>query len=342
MKRIHLLLLSFCLVISFLLGCEDDPPPVEETDFSNGTWILNEGTFNWGNASLSYLSADGKATQNVFSTQNDNLPLGDVAQSLTRKGTSVDLMINNSGKIFRVNAATLKVEKELGGLVSPRFLLPVSTAKAYVSDLYGNKIHVLDYETLTLTGEIPTAGWTEEMLLHDGMVYVTLMGSNQVLLVDPGTDQIVDSITVGREPNSLVIDQNDMLWVLCSGGVNEVKAELVRVDLANRSVASRYEFPDLTASPTRLEIDKDGAILYYLDGGVFAMEVGATALPNVPLIAGDQHNFYNLHLNGSQLWVTDAVDFVQSGSVLQYQLPGGAWVASHATGAIPSEILFLP
>lgn len=342
MKQFHSIFWSFCLGTMLLLGCKEDPPPLAEVDFSQGVWILNEGTFNWGNASVSFLDGDGKMTQNVFRDHNENLPLGDVAQSMSRYGNTVDIVVNNSGKVVRVNANTLKVEKQLEGLVSPRYVLPLGNDKAYLSDLYGNHIKIFDQASLTVTGEIPTTAWTEVMILHNGDVFATLMGGDQVLVIDPVTDQVIDSIQVGREPNSLVIDRDGIMWVLCSGGVNEEKPELVRVDVDSRMVDGRFEFPSLASSPNRLAIDTDGETLYFIDGGIYAMDVAANVLPSAPLIAADQHNFYNFKLQGGFLWATDAVDFVQSGSLLKYQLPGGALVETHLTGTIPNEILFFP
>ena len=38
------------------------------------------------------------------------------------------------------------------------------------------------------------------------------------MVIDNTTDEVIDSIEVGIEPESMVIDKNNMLWVLCNGG----------------------------------------------------------------------------------------------------------------------------
>ena len=47
------------------------------------------------------------------------------------------------------------------------------------------------------------------------------------------TDEVIDSIEVGIEPESMVIDKNNMLWVLCNGGwMRENFAELDGINTA--------------------------------------------------------------------------------------------------------------
>ena len=38
------------------------------------------------------------------------------------------------------------------------------------------------------------------------------------MVVDNAADIVTDSIEVGYEPESMVIDRNGTLWVLCNGG----------------------------------------------------------------------------------------------------------------------------
>lgn len=56
-----------------------------------------------------------------------------------------------------------------------------------------------------------------------------------VIKVDTETDKVVDSLSVTRQPNSMVLDKNGKLWVLSDGGYagspyGQDQATLIRID----------------------------------------------------------------------------------------------------------------
>lgn len=328
------------ILILALTGCDKPVSPVAEPplDLSNGMLVLNEGTFNWGNASLSFLDNTGEVHHNVFEDANE-IPLGDVAQSMVQIDSFVFIVVNNSGRINKLNLKTGKIERQLENLTSPRYILPIDNNKAYISDLYSSTLTIVNPNTLTITGEIVTEGWTEEMILIGNEAWVTKMGTDQILIIDTQTDAIVDSIEVGREPNSIVEDVDGDVWVLCSGGIEEEIPELVRVNKWFRTVEERFEFGTLQENPNRLKISRDGEFIYYLDEDLFRMGIRDTNLAASAFIEANQRTFYNFSLQEPFLWVTDAVDFVQSGSLLRYDLTTGDLQTELDAGTIPSEIL---
>ncbi len=334
-------LLSGILILAFA-GCgntgEPIPVPDVTSDLSKGTWILNEGNFNWGNASLSFMDPEGEVFQNIFFEAN-GIPLGDVAQSMVRIDSSVFIVVNNSGRLFKLDIVTGKIEAHLEGLTSPRFLLPINSQKAYLSDLYSGSLTVVNPVNCTQTGEIPIGAWTEEMLLIGNEAWVTKMGSDKIVLIDILTDQVMDSITVGLEPNSLVRDAKGDVWVLSSGGIGKEIPNLMRLNVATRSVEDAFPFPSLQRNPTQLAVSQDGQTLYFLDGDFYKMGIEETTLPTSPFIEATNRTFYNFHLQEDFVLITDAVDFVQAGNIIQFDLNSGNLQMERKAGAIPSEIL---
>jgi hypothetical protein len=109
MKNIHIfftLLLCSSIVFS---ACEDeDPTPVPLPDNLNGVFVVNEGAFLQGNGSITFISSDSASiTPDIYSTVN-NVPLGDVVQSMQLFRSKGYIAVNNSQKLVVVNMVDFK------------------------------------------------------------------------------------------------------------------------------------------------------------------------------------------------------------------------------------------
>lgn len=301
-----------------------------------------EGNFGWGNASMSVYNTETKVNVNqVFNTQN-NLPLGDVFQSATLFNGDLFIVVNNSNKIEVVDTTNFMSKGAITGLTSPRYFMGVSQSKAYVSDLYANAITIVNPFTFQITGTIPVSDWTEQMILLNQTAYVTQKGTNQVLLIDVVTDAIVDSITVGREPNSLVLDAFDNLWVLCSGGVNEVTPSLVQINTTTNTIMKNLLFNSASESPNNLQIDTSKTQLLYLNDNLYQQSITATAIDDNPILNAGNTVFYGLGVNpyNNEIYLSDAIDYVQAGKVYRYS-PTMSLIDDFTTGIIPQDFTFL-
>jgi YVTN family beta-propeller protein len=184
-------------------GCKDKPDPEPEVLVQDGILVLNEGNYLSGNASLSFEDAEGTVTPDVYKSASQ-LPLGDVAQSMALAEGDVFVVVNNSGKLLRLDLPSLDQVCAANGLLSPRHFQSISPTKAYISDLYSRTITILNPSTCTVTGQIATGGWTEEMLVLGSKCYVAQTGTDKLLVINTTTDQLIDSIAIGRGPVSLV------------------------------------------------------------------------------------------------------------------------------------------
>ena len=137
------------------------------------------------------------------------------------------IVVNNSSKIEVVDISNFKSLGSISPFNSPRYILPISKNKAYVSDLYEGKISIIDPEQQTIIGSISTGGWTEEMHLANNKAFVCHMDSAQILVIDVQSDQIINRIKTPVEPNKILQDVNGNLWVACSGGFSEDYTALV-------------------------------------------------------------------------------------------------------------------
>ena len=337
LNRLHLLLL-----VGLLVGCKKDAPPTSGNHpavSGAGVYISNEGNFQFGNAAVSYFEEGfADAIPDLFAPAN-NRPLGDVLQSMYFTTDLCYLVVNNSGKVEVVNAQTFKSVATITGFSSPRYFLPVGNGKAYVTDLYAGALSIVDLSTHQKVGEIPCPARTEELALAQGEVFVTSPSTNFILIVQPQTDAVVDSIVVGYGAHSIRQDAAGKLWVLCSGNAGSA-ATLHRVDPVSHAVETTLTFP-AGQTPGNLNVNGTGDTLYYLNNGVFQLPVAANSLPTTPFIPTDGRNFYSLgvHPATGDVYVADALDYVQRGKVYVYSgqgqlkysflagiIPGGMYV----------------
>lgn len=335
--------ISLYLVVLFSLSsCEkekNDKPPLNT---GNGVYITSEGIFLGGNAKVSYYNIDdGLLTEDLFQPANSR-PLGDILQSLYELNDKMFLVVNNSQKIEVVNKETFVSEAVISGFTSPRHFLPVSDSKAYVTDLFGNSISVVNLNTNTITGSISCTGWTEELISIDDKAYVTNMNSDKVYVVNTITDQMEDSITVSYASGSIKEDKNGKLWVLCSGQQqNNRFAGLHRINPATNQVEASFQFPNAGDSPWRLRMNGTMDTLYFLNNDIYRMAISDATLPAAAFIGKDNRNLYGLGIDPetSIIYVSDAIDYVQRGMVYRYS-PDGTLLDSFSAGIIPGEFWF--
>ncbi|MCE1200210.1 MAG: YncE family protein, partial [Marinilabiliales bacterium] len=148
-------------------------------------FILNEGNFMYGNATLSCYDTLKRTVQNDLFYQVNGLPLGDVAQSMVIRNNKGYIVVNNSGKIYEIERSTGRYTGKITGLTSPRYLCFVNDTKAYVTDLYAGRIAIVNPVTHVITGyiETPNHPSTEEMVMIDNRIFVTCWSSDRTVLV---------------------------------------------------------------------------------------------------------------------------------------------------------------
>ena len=318
--------------------------------YANGIFIVNEGNYNWGNASVTYVDNDNNTViQDIFTKSNDH-SLGDVAESMTIIDSVGYLLINNSNRIEVVSLRNFKSLAAISGLHSPRYLQVIDSKKAYVTNLY-NYISIIDLETNSSTGTITTNAWTENLIMYDKFMLVATIGNfnlpssqrkAQIMVIDTETDLIVGSIQSGKEPMGIVMDKDQIVWVLCSGGYDNFEApSLLKINPEFRMVEKVFTFPDSKNIPSRLCINPTRDTLYYLKGGVYQMPVSSGELPIKPLINPDGRRFYglNIHPTTGRIYVSDAKDYVQNGTAYQYSV-NGELLKQYTTGRIPGSFWF--
>ena len=316
--KIKAILYLFLLIL--FVGCEKDVEPTKVDTTSLDVIILNEGNFGSGNASISIYNSDSKKVVNdVFRSNNQNRPLGDVVQSMYVRGDTAVIVVNNSQKIEVVQLSTFKSIGKISGLSSPRYILPIRENKAYVSDLYSNSLQKIDLKNFKLIKSISTNAWTESMEKIEDTAYVCDMTNNQLLLINTNTDSIFKRIQLIEQPVKVIKDKNNHLWVLCSGGFEKVNPRLYCLN-SSAQILKDIVFSNIKDYPSNLTLNREKDELFYLNNGIFKMSINDNQLPAIPVISMNNRLFYGLsiHPSNNDIYVSDAIDYQQKGIVYRY------------------------
>jgi DNA-binding beta-propeller fold protein YncE len=346
------LLIFFTLF--FIFGCMKDDQWVREHFLrennqlsTGGVFVINEGNFMYGNATLSFYDSVKRIVQNDLFYRVNGLPLGDVAQSMTVWQSTGFIVINNSGKVYNFDLANGKYIGKITGLTSPRYIHFANDQKAYITDLYAGKIAIVNPKERSIVGYIPCPKHpsTEEMVQLGNLLFVSCWsGDKCVLVVNMDKDLIVTEISTGNQPCGLVADRYGKIWVLCQalpGNSSGNQAVLQRIDPINLKIDQSFNF-DPSLKPIKLKIDAKGDNLYYLLGNqVVKMSVLANHLPDIPFLTINSKLLYGLGIDpvNGNIYVSDAIDYQQPGSISRFS-QNGTLIDNFKAGIIPGGFSF--
>ncbi len=350
MKTLKLAVLLIVLI--FLNSCLDDndDPKLPKGDYENGYFIVNEGPFQNGSGTITFVDDEGIVSQNIYKTVN-NEDIGNVVQSMTIVDDKAYIVVNNSHKIIVVNRYTMEKIAIIEGdnINNPRYFVAYGDT-GYVSnwgdpfDPLDDFIALIDLNLNDVKNIIPVGEGPEEMLVENSKVFVNLQGgfgqNNQIIVIDTSSNSIDKSITVGDVPNSLIADNSGNIWVLCGGKPswtgNESIGGLYKINTSNFDVSS-FEF-GASEHPEHLT-GETGSLFYNLNGKIYIMDFKSSELPNESLHGFDGF-YYAMKANNGELFVTDAGNFSSEGTLKVFNINSGALIETIITGIIPGSIVF--
>jgi hypothetical protein len=316
-------ILIFIILLSWIFtSCESGTNPApEKVVMENGNMVLvgHEGNFKWGNAGLGLINLNHAQTDmDIYKTLNKK-SLGDVFQSATWWNLQWWVVVNNSGKI-EVLDKELKMVKTVTGFTSPRYLLPVSDTKAYVTDLYGKEIRVVSPGQTTAGNRIAMPGWTEEMALVDGKVYVVCKTNAKVIRVDPVLDEVVDSILLPGKATSVAKAGAKKVWIGFESGT-ATKPGVCLFDADSSRIVKIWHSDSDEKIPDRFQASATGDSLFFICGVPCFLKAWGSDFVRLPLGSG---NWYGLGYDArrQQLFASDAKDYLQNSRILQMDISG--------------------
>ncbi|MBE15157.1 MAG: hypothetical protein CL867_02835 [Cytophagaceae bacterium] len=356
---VSLLLLSMFMLVS--CSNDDDVLDMDEgqeeqeqeapADFKydEGFLISNEGPFNNGFGSVSYVSSDlNTLTNDIFQAENMSDNLGNIVNSIGFTDNQAYVVSNVSNRITVVDRFSfVETGRISSGLENPRYFVALN-GKGYVTN-WGDPlvetddyIAVIDLRTLNVDATIPV-GLGPEKIVYDGnQLYVAHKGgfgtNNIVTVINPTDDTVVTTIAVGDVPESMALDSQGNLWVLSSGKpaftMEETGGRIQRINTASNTVVFSSEF-DTTSHPSYLNIDND-QLYFFLDGGVYVGNALDYLVPTTAQL--DVGFYYNMAVINGKLFGCNAGDFSGAGTLEVYDLATNALEAILNVGVVPGNV----
>ena len=338
-QRVLILFLSLAFSFLSLTSCMEWDYGLEESfDTSasgEGLFICNEGNFQYGNATLSYYDPESKKVENEVFYRANAMKLGDVAQSMIIRDSVGWVVVNNSHVVFAIDINTFKEVGRITNFTSPRYMHFISDEKAYVTQIWDNRIFIVNPKRYEITGYIDVpdmtmeSGSTEQMVQYGKYVYVNCWSyQNRILKIDTETDEVVDELVVGIQPTSLVMDCNNKLWTVTDGGYEgspygHEAPSLYRIDAETFTIEKQFQFK-FGDAPSEVQLNGTKDKLYWINDDIWEMDVTADRVPLRPFLQYNGTIYYGLTVcpRTGDVYIADAIDYVQQGMIYRYSKEG--------------------
>jgi len=344
-------LLSLFIVLA-TLGCKKKDSSnnnASSTDnFHNAIYVACQGQFQHGNSGVTLYNRSTKnVINNVYATQNNNVALGDICQSLTRIGANIYCVINNSNKIEIVDTSKFQHVATVTGLSQPRYMVAVNSNIAYISEWINNDIAVLNLQTNTITQHIPVGNSPEHIFIVGNYAFVANSGAyandSSVSVINTSTNTVVQTIPTGVNPTDFAQDANGNLWIYCAGQytstTNYENGELLCVNPTTYATVKSVPLPFYDYNAPYICFDNTHTNLYVCgNNDIYVQNISVNTFSNQVLVA---RSFYGIGVDPTTniLYTANAGNNTSNGFVIRYTNTGQV-VDSFQCGIVPGNFLF--
>ena len=349
-------LVLFILFSVILSSCEKEENNNKTTYIPpslHGVFVVNEGAFGQGNASVSFSSSDSTYFNPDLYLASNGFPVGDLLQSMTIHNSIAYLCVNNSQKVEVVSMKDFKKIATITGINSPRFFTAKNNT-GYISDWGTNKVFSINLLSNTITGSVSCGSGPEEMLISNNKLFVCNGGGfsddSTVTVIDLNSFTVLDTIHTGVNPSSLCEDKNGDIWILCKGSLgsdftptpDDPGGQLLQINNTNYTTIKSISFA-FDQHPVRLHKNPSGDVLYFLTGNstytgsIYKLLITDNILPNQPFI---NREFYSLGIHPvSGIIYAGKSSFSANTHFLRYTL-NGTNIDSTEVGIGPNSFVF--
>lgn len=354
------------------------PPAGDKNSVTRTLYVLCEGLYSTNGTTL-YVRNEktGEFVQDMFRKTNQRW-MGDTGNDLEIYGSKMYATLNGSNvlEVMDVDSARslkqIPMVNEDGVGRQPRFICAYE-GKIYVSS-FDNTVCRIDTASLQIEAVCQVGRNPDGLCVANGKLYVANSGGldnpnydNTVSVVDLATFSEIKKITVGLNPYRVEADSKGNIYVCTRGNYDgygnrmgavagsspkKVSSEdpepynFYRIDSRTDEVSRCFDIPVLNFC-----IDNDTAYMYHYD------YKSQTCWIKVYDLVGEQIVCEDFIADGTKLkvpyaiavdpntgliYVSDAYNFQQLGSVYAFTKDGRLRYALHQVGLNPSSFAFLP
>lgn len=256
-KTVTKLFLSLFIALAFV-SCREEETIFPSSDKSvaaprsdgniEGFYLLNEGNMGMNRASIDVFNyRTGNYTTDIYSERNPEVvkELGDVGNDIKIYGNKVYAVINCSNKVEVIDKWSAKRIKKID-IPNCRYVAFYKN-KAYVSSYSGpvainpnaeiGFVAEIDTTSLEIKRKVTVGYQPEQMVVHDGKLYVANSGGYRVpnydrtvSVIDLETFTETKKIDVGINLSSMQIDSRGDIYVSSRGDYYTIPSNLYVID----------------------------------------------------------------------------------------------------------------
>ena len=332
-----------------LAGCVQDPTSVRQevpVPSAKGVYVVNEGTWGRGNASLSYYDLETfQSYADVFASVNGR-PLGDVGNQMVVHGDRGYIVVNNSDRLeiidLRTHGSQGAISLPAGS--SPRQIAFIGDSLLAVTALYDNSVLLYRLDGRESLGRIPVGANPEGIVVTNGKAFVANsgLGSGRTMsVIDLAARAVTATITVGDNPAGVALSGDGMVYVVCGGFYNDfadpnddTPAGVAVVDPATDAVVASIS---IGGHASAIALSPDGLGYVPTTDRVVTIDTRSRSVAGTFLTG----YFYGVGVEevSGDVYLTDPKNFVLPGEVLIYAATG-QYRTKFTAGVIPGSIAF--
>lgn len=368
------LLFAFGLLAFTLSSCGDDPG---SDDTSNGggnnvpgqrqALIGIEGTSPNGISTLaSYNITNQQVENNLYRKANIN-PMGSQMSDMMidDENRILSFVLPGSDKIVFADLDDYTLIGSTQNLLRVNKVAKTAANRYYVSSAEIEGVYIVNplnqnlVEEFIIYGTNPTA-----IMVHDDLAFVAITGDAIVMdstlaIMRTGVDTLITKLNVGRFPNSMVVDNDNNMYVLCAGDFNASNPAIsgigslwkYNLDTLQMAIDSSLAitpdtvlyFTDNQLKPHSLTFDPNGNTLYYIGseptGNIYSMSINSNRVSENPIVSG---NYYNIAFDAvdQELYGLRTPNDITKDGDLQVFDPVGNLKTSIRVGVKPRDVAF--
>lgn len=246
MKKFLVKGMLFSMLAFAFVSCDSDDfeePWVEPEVITTGVYILNSGQDGKNNAILSYYNPETNVlTGKIFQNQNDGLIIGDTGNDMVIYGNKMYILASGSNKIYitDLKGKLLKYSNGNDAIIEP---LNASNqpqkpregvayeGKVYVS-LFDGYVAQIDTTSMAITKTVQVGTYPEQLTVTKNKLYVANSGYGQGSTVSEVdlSSFTVKTIDVVKNPNKILTDKNNFVYIISWGDYQNTQAVLQKYD----------------------------------------------------------------------------------------------------------------